>query len=149
MRVVLCVAAVATIVACGGRTPLVDVVGEDGASEDAVTDDGGSGDDSSSDSPTSGGGNGCFSTRALSEGTCVYVSSDAPGFSCAVGPSFTMGSCPSEGLIGCCVVNASAGGYVSTAAECYYSADIAQDAQLACMEENQPGETASWQTTPP
>ena len=55
------------------------------------------------------------------------------------------GPCPSSGVVGCCLLTASAG----TAATCYYAAADATSAQSACTGSPEPGATYSWQTTVP
>jgi len=95
-----------------------------------------------------GSGNGCYTVSGTgSTEVCAYVSSDTPGFTCSemgANGTGTSGSCPSSGLVGCCVHNISAGGYNETTADCYYSAATAKTEMASC-----PTAGGTWQTSAP
>jgi hypothetical protein len=73
---------------------------------------------------------------------CAWETSDAPGFSCS--GSLRVGTCPSAGLVGCCIETVMSGGFTVVAAGCYYNATTAMAAMSSCT-----GAGDSWSTTAP
>jgi hypothetical protein len=125
-----------------------DTGSRDVASQDRSSSDGGGSDakakDAASDvvvgdGPAADGGAGmiqCFEILGSGPGeTCGYSASTMP---CAAGTS--PGTCPSSGLVGCCVDTLSSG----VAAICYYAAAAASSAMALCT-----GSDQTWVTTSP
>jgi hypothetical protein len=65
----------------------------------------------------------------------------AQGEKCSAGT--TAGSCPSSGLVGCCILTSGDGGSVQVG-NCYYDSAVAAEWEKLCVA---PGE--SWSTTAP
>jgi hypothetical protein len=136
----------AAMLGCGDRTALTaDLTGAvtdaEGASDGSVGEEGGA-------TPETG----CFMAGVQDPaGSCIYLSNTVPDFQCpmAPGPAYEMGTCPSSGLFGCCVVTM-LGSYASTHAICYYSPDkLALAARKSCESWMPAGATVTWQTSPP
>lgn len=84
----------------------------------------------------------CFAVEGdASARTCTPFQSNAAS-SCPSG--YSSGSCPSAGLVGCCVTTMSSAGTNLIGGECFYDAASAASAKPACIP---PGE--AWQTSPP
>jgi hypothetical protein len=85
----------------------------------------------------------CYQVTGSGESQeCSYGHLAAPGYTCASG--YDHGTCPSPGLIGCCVTTTTDNGYTATAADCYYNSTAGSAAQDACT-----GSGEAWQKGAP
>jgi hypothetical protein len=82
-------------------------------------------------------------TGTGSSEVCAFVESSMTGFSCSALGMLESGSCPSNGLFGCCITVQTMGLLVTSAA-CYYSATTGGSAETQCT-----GSGKSWATTAP
>jgi hypothetical protein len=96
---------------------------------------------------TGGGGNCRLVTGKGQFANCNYESSNEPVWACTLGPGSAPGSCPAEGLAGCCVTTERVKGYSAIAAKCEYSASSAAAAKSVCK--SFAGATETWSTTAP
>jgi hypothetical protein len=113
--------------------------------------DGGVG-DASPDGDGQGTEAGCYVVSGTGGAQqCFYTASTAAGFTCSSAPpGSASGSCPSSGLVGCCVgTQFTDGGDQDTTATCYYSPSGAADASAQCDFDLYQGVPVAWQTTAP
>jgi len=107
------------------------------AASDVVTSEGGKGDTGPAPAVQ------CFEVFGSGSGkTCGYSSSTSSSFSCTGG--LEPGTCPSSGLVGCCVVTSSDAGVTEVAAICYYDTTSAAAAMGACTKPDE-----KWTTSAP
>jgi hypothetical protein len=114
---------------------------------DAGLSEGGSSGGSEGGTGREGGGGGggtvsCFEdTGTGSSEVCTSSSTTETGATCT---GQQAGSCPSTGLVGCCVLTESSGGVSISAASCIYSSATEADEMTACS-----GTGGTWQTSAP
>jgi hypothetical protein len=114
--------------------------------------DGGAFDASLDSGEGQGTGAGCYVVSGTGGAQqCFYTASTALGFTCSSAPPGSApGSCPSSGLVGCCVgTQFTDGGEQDTTATCYYSSSDAADASAQCDFDLYQGMPVDWQTTAP
>jgi len=73
--------------------------------------------------------------------TCVSVTSPSASITCAQLTGLVTGSCPSDGLYGCCLQTMTDLGYTVTSAACYYGTLVGPSGESSC--------TGTWSTLAP
>jgi hypothetical protein len=93
------------------------------------------------------GGNGDAGTGdgSIAEGGTTDTTDDDAG---ACPATYSVGSCPSNGLFGCCITTDAEGGLIESAV-CYYSVSSGKKANENCNSETYEGFPVEWDTKAP
>jgi hypothetical protein len=87
-------------------------------------------------------GNSCYEVTGSGETqVCVSVSSTASSGGCSSLAGMTTGTCPGDGLYGCCVNMMTFEGNTTTTGACYYSDLVGEEGESTCA--------GTWSSTPP
>jgi hypothetical protein len=153
------------VAACGsiaagsdGGAPESQSPRSDSAPTDLDSSDGNDGNSGDDVSNASDEGTGCYAIAGSgSSKVCMYSSSSASDAGCASGA--TLGSCPSAGIYGCCLVSPAGdsgevdGGGATTTATCYYSPKSGAVGGMSALENcdfgGYQGLPYQWVMTPP
>jgi hypothetical protein len=107
---------------------------------------GGAGSTGSGGAAGSGGSAGssvsCFETMTTGGGQCLFVVDTSHGFTCPINTE--PGSCPSSGVVGCCVMP-QPGSHTETNGICYYQASQISSGKDTCATKS----GSSWSATVP